>query len=63
MMNVGRKWVLGMVDFIQQQPHQAKPPSQETEIKILYDDTYLYIAIKCYDNEPEKMRPDFGPAR
>lgn len=48
-------------DFIQQQPHQAKPPSQETEIKILYDDKYLYFAIKCYDNEPEKMSPLLGP--
>ena len=47
-------------DFIQQQPNQAQPPSQETEIKILYDNTYLYIAMKCYDNEPEKMRPVLG---
>ncbi len=46
--------------FIQQQPHQAKPPSQETEIKILYDDKYLYFAIICYDNEPEKMSPILG---
>jgi hypothetical protein len=47
-------------DFIQQQPHQAAPPSQETEIKILYDDKYLYFAIICYDNEPEKMSPILG---
>ena len=46
--------------FIQQQPNQAKPPSQETEIKILYDDTYLYMAIVCYDNEPEKIRSILG---
>jgi hypothetical protein len=46
--------------FIQQQPNQAQPPSQETEIKILYDDTYLYMAMKCYDDEPEKMRPVLG---
>ena len=46
--------------FIQQQPHQGKPPSQETEIKILYDDNYLYFAIICYDNEPEKMSPILG---
>ena len=46
--------------FIQQQPYQAKPPSQETEIKILYDDKYLYIAIICHDNEPEKMSPILG---
>jgi hypothetical protein len=47
-------------DFIQQQPHQAASPSQETEIKILYDDKYLYFAIICYDNEPEKMNPILG---
>ncbi len=48
-------------DFIQQQPHQAQAPSQQTEIKILYDDKYLYFAIIAYDNEPEKMSPILGP--
>lgn len=46
--------------FIQQAPHQAQPPSQETEIKILYDDKYLYVGIICHDNEPEKMSPILG---
>lgn len=46
--------------FVQQQPHQAAPPSQQTEIKILYDDKYLYFAIICHDNEPEKIRPILG---
>ncbi len=46
--------------FIQQQPNQAKEPSQDTEIKILYDDTYLYVAIVCYDDEPEKIRSILG---
>lgn len=48
-------------DFIQQQPHQAKAPSQETEIKILYDDKYLYVGIIAHDNEPEKMSTLLGP--
>ncbi len=47
-------------NFIQQQPHQAAPASQETEIKILYDNKYLYFAIICHDNEPEKMNPILG---
>ena len=46
--------------FIQQQPHQAKAPSQQTEIKILYDDTYLYIGIICHDREPGKIRNVLG---
>lgn len=48
-------------NFIQQQPHQAHAPSQETEIKILYDNKYLYVAIIAHDNEPEKMSPILGP--
>jgi len=47
-------------NFIQQQPHQAASPSQETEIKILYDDKYLYFAIICHDNETDKMDPILG---
>ena len=47
-------------DFVQQQPYQAKAPSQQTEVKILYDDKYLYFALICYDNEPGKMSPILG---
>jgi hypothetical protein len=54
---VAGKWDGG---FIQQQPHQANAPSQQTEIKILYDDTYLYFAIICHDDEPEKISPILG---
>lgn len=46
--------------FRQQQPAQAQPPSQETEVKILYDDQNLYIGLKCHDNEPGKIRPILG---
>ncbi len=42
--------------FIQQQPLQAKAPSQQTEICVLYDDRNLYVGIKCFDDEPEKIR-------
>ena len=47
-------------DFIQQAPRQAASPSQQTEIKILYDDDNIYIAIRCYDNYPEGIRPILG---
>jgi len=47
-------------DFRQQQPLQAHPPSQETEFKILYDDQNIYVGIKCYDSEPEKIRAILG---
>jgi len=44
-------------EFVQQIPAQAKEPSQKTEIKILYDNNNLYVAFKCYDNGPGKIRP------
>jgi len=47
-------------DFVQQQPHQADAPSQDTEIKILYDDKYLYFAILCHDIGPGKIDPVLG---
>ena len=47
-------------NFIQQQPKQASTPSQRTEVKILYDDYYLYIGIICHDNEPQKIRNVLG---
>ncbi|VAW17007.1 FIG00652814: hypothetical protein [hydrothermal vent metagenome] len=46
--------------FRQQQPLQAQLPTQDTEIKILYDDNNLYVGIRCFDSEPEKIRPILG---
>lgn len=42
-------------DFIQTQPYENKPPSQQTSFKILYDDNNLYVFIRAYDTEPEKI--------
>ncbi len=47
-------------NFIQQQPLQAKAASQKTKFKILFDDTHLFVAIVCYDNEPDKIRNVLG---
>lgn len=42
-------------DFIENQPDENTPPSQQTKFKILYDQKYLYIAYRCYDTEPDKI--------
>ncbi len=47
------KWASG---FGQQDPHNGGPASQKTEFKILYDENNLYIAVKAYDDEPEKIQ-------
>ncbi|HEX2394827.1 MAG TPA: DUF5916 domain-containing protein, partial [Bacteroidales bacterium] len=42
-------------DFRQQLPTEGDRPSQQTKIKILYDNENIYAAFKCYDTEPEKI--------
>lgn len=42
-------------DFIQISPDKGKPASVQTKFKILYDAKNLYIAVKCYDPEPQKI--------
>jgi Domain of unknown function (DUF5916)/Carbohydrate family 9 binding domain-like len=42
-------------NFIQTQPVENKPPSQQTAFKILYDNDNLYIFIRAYDTEPQKI--------
>jgi hypothetical protein len=42
-------------NFIQREPYEGKEPSQKTEFKIMYDDKNLYVAIKAYDTEPDKI--------
>ncbi len=41
-------------DFKQQLPVEGAPPSQPTEVKILYDDGHVYVAIRAYD-DPAKV--------
>lgn len=43
--------------FVQQVPFQGKEPSQKTEVKILYDNNFIYAAFRCYDIGPGKIRP------
>ena len=42
-------------DFIQYDPNENQPPSQQTAFKILYDDHNIYVFIRAYDSEPDKI--------
>lgn len=42
-------------DFVQFEPYEDTVPSQKTSFAILYDDNNLYVAIKAYDTEPDKI--------
>ena len=42
-------------DFIQKMPYENQAPTQQTSFKIMYDDDNLYVAIRAYDTEPDKI--------
>ncbi len=42
-------------DFLQTYPGDNIAPSKETEVYMLYDEKYLYIAFRCWD-EKDKIR-------
>ncbi len=42
-------------NFIQKQPAEGKPATENTEVRILYDNENLYIGVMCHDSEPEKI--------
>lgn len=42
-------------DFVQFHPYEGQPPAEQTAFKVLYDDSHLYIAIRCYDSKPETI--------
>lgn len=48
-------WQLAEVitDFHQTRPGNGTPPSERTEVYVLYDDNALYIGARMYDSEPE----------
>jgi hypothetical protein len=39
-----------ITELVQSSPDEGKPPSQKTEIRILYDDGALYIGARMYDS-------------
>ncbi|MFC1539099.1 DUF5916 domain-containing protein [Candidatus Latescibacterota bacterium] len=41
--------------FTQQEPIEGIKASEQTEVRILYDEEYLYIGVICFDAEPSKI--------
>ena len=40
----------------QYEPNNGAPPTERTEMRIAYDEQYLYLALRAYDREPEGIR-------
>jgi len=43
-------------EFIQFIPHEGAKPSQKSEFQILYDDKNIYVAMRAYEKEPDKIQ-------
>lgn len=41
--------------FVQREPYEGVDPTQKTSFKILYDNDNIYVAIKAYDTEIDKI--------
>jgi hypothetical protein len=41
--------------FTQYEPMEGRPPYQQTEFAVLYDENNLYVGIKAYDSNPDSI--------
>ena len=42
-------------NFTQAEPFEGQPASERTDVRILYDDRYMYIGVTCYDSDPSQI--------
>src|SRR6266851_9818411 len=42
-------------NFRQREPFERQPPTERTEVRVLYDSRYLFFGIHCFDSEPKKI--------
>jgi len=45
----------GYSDFVQSEPIDGGEPTEKTEVWIAYDESFLYVAARLYDSEPNKI--------
>jgi hypothetical protein len=41
--------------FLQEQPDEGQPASEQTEVRIIFTGTTLYVGVVCYDREPSSI--------
>jgi hypothetical protein len=44
-----------IIDFRQREPFENKPPTEETEVRILYTRHAVYFGIRCHDMQPSRI--------
>jgi len=41
--------------FLQREPFEGQPPTEKTEVRILYDRHEVYFGITCFDADPKRI--------
>jgi hypothetical protein len=55
-------------EFLQRDPDEGKPATERTELRIVYDASAIYVGVRLYDGEPDRIvrrlsrRDDFPDA-
>ncbi len=47
-------------DYTEFEPDVGTPPTEQTKMKILYDDKNLYVAFRCYEADPSSIVKRMG---
>ena len=47
--------VRAISDFIQQEPHEGEVATERTELWIFFDDSTLYLSVRCLDSRPDQI--------
>jgi len=42
-------------DFVQQEPNNGEPSTEQTEVRIGFDDDHLYLGVICLDSQPDHI--------
>src|SRR5438132_5933115 len=53
----GEIWAVVPVisEFVQREPHEGARPTQRTEFRVAFDATTLYVKVRAFDSEPDKI--------
>lgn len=43
-------------DLLQVEPLQGAAPTERTVVRLLHDETHIYLAIECFDSQPDGIR-------
>jgi hypothetical protein len=42
-------------ELLQREPREGAPPSETTEVRLIFDDVNLYIGVICHDSNPNAI--------